>query len=204
MTYELGKYYQILHVRARHDHWQQGPRWYPVIGPPHEDREIIGFPELHYHVDARFLPAGLARRMNRWGSDGDEAFSLVIHRVDPIGVVQENLGQMLATVMDSDIAPMRYMQVKRVKMKRDFPAHVLHTHDLVTTKHGPGGWLPELEEAYKDEKLLPGAVCPHRLTDLSTFEPDAEGCVTCPLHGLKWHVESGRLVRVATRRAIAT
>ena len=56
-------------------------------------------------------------------------------------------------------------------------------------------WFADLEDHYSDKQLKENRICPHRGADLSTFTPDADGCITCPLHGLKWHVETGKLVR---------
>jgi Rieske [2Fe-2S] domain len=38
-------------------------------------------------------------------------------------------------------------------------------------------------------------ICPHRGASLASIEQH-HGCVVCPLHGLKWKIETGELVRV--------
>lgn len=48
----IGRYYRVPCVDV--------PMWngmVPVFGPLHEDREIIGFPEEHWHIDWRFVPS---------------------------------------------------------------------------------------------------------------------------------------------------
>ena len=49
-----GRFYLVPTVRAK---WMNRLGDWPVIGPLHEDREILRFPDDHFHVDARFLPA---------------------------------------------------------------------------------------------------------------------------------------------------
>lgn len=49
----VGQFYLVPTVRLR---WSGLLRDWPVIGPPHEDREFFNFSQTHYHVDARFLP----------------------------------------------------------------------------------------------------------------------------------------------------
>lgn len=55
-------------------------------------------------------------------------------------------------------------------------------------------WLPDLEAAYQDRRLGEDWICPHRGASLRG-QPVHEGVVVCPLHGLRWCVETGRLVR---------
>ena len=50
-------------------------------------------------------------------------------------------------------------------------------------------WEAALRDAYCGQRLR-GTVCPHRGADLRGFAPGADGMVTCPLHGLRFHVES--------------
>lgn len=48
--YEIGRYYRVPVI------WNQRWRQFvPVLGPLHEDRAIIGFPEEHWHIDWRFV-----------------------------------------------------------------------------------------------------------------------------------------------------
>jgi hypothetical protein len=46
---EVGRFYRV--PCARHNRGS----WLPLIGPIHEDREIIGFKPVHVHVDSRFV-----------------------------------------------------------------------------------------------------------------------------------------------------
>jgi hypothetical protein len=52
-----------------------------------------------------------------------------------------------------------------------------------------------LEYTFRDARLLPGTVCPHKGAPLRGLLLDAHGCVECPLHGLRWHLRIGKLRR---------
>lgn len=55
-----------------------------------------------------------------------------------------------------------------------------------------------LEEVLPEDLLLQGTRCPHRGFDLASV-PIENGCVTCPLHGLKWEIGVG-LVKLSEER----
>ena len=54
-------------------------------------------------------------------------------------------------------------------------------------------WMPKLEAAHAGCRLAKGMVCPHRGYDLSNEPIAPDGVVTCPMHGLRWNVETGFL-----------
>ena len=188
MAYEIGRYYRIPHVRAR---WPGASRrkawWIPVLGPLHEDREIIGFMDVHWHVDYRFLPTAVRKRLRdlkvhpAW-----DVFDTPVTKVVPVGW-SEHHGRKVGYLPEGQ-PPETYMRDRRVKCKADYPADPFAE---------VASWFADLEAAYADRSLKAGLICPHRGADLSTFTPDEEGCVTCPLHGLRWHIETGKLVRRA-------
>lgn len=55
VEFEIGRYYEVPTVYGC-----LGGKFdsYPVLGPAHEDREIIGFKWVHYHFDYRFFNNG--------------------------------------------------------------------------------------------------------------------------------------------------
>jgi len=55
------------------------------------------------------------------------------------------------------------------------------------------GWPQELQKAFRRQTLKPGRVCPHKGICLKS-QPVVDGVVTCPGHGLRWNVETGKLV----------
>jgi len=50
-----------------------------------------------------------------------------------------------------------------------------------------------LEPLHVDAVLPANRRCPHRGADLTHCKPDANGIVTCPMHGLRWHSDTGLL-----------
>lgn len=52
-------------------------------------------------------------------------------------------------------------------------------------------------EALMDDKRMVDFICPHRGVNLASV-PHKRGCVTCPAHGLAWHVETGELAKIPT------
>jgi hypothetical protein len=54
---EVGKFYQVPCIRRsnrEHPRVDSEADWIPVIGPVHDDKELIGFAPLHLHRDTRF------------------------------------------------------------------------------------------------------------------------------------------------------
>ena len=64
-----------------------------------------------------------------------------------------------------------------------------------------------LSKAYRNARLVNGTICPHRGADLRGIKPDADGCVRCPLHALRWNIEdwpSGVLAGARYQRSTAS
>lgn len=165
-TYEVGKFYMVPTVQAkfayRYDIW-------PIIGPRHEDAEHIKFDQHHYHFDFRFMSkAQFAYAQQQSGCKwrGEGAIFAFVLMAEPGGLNPDPL----ATVY-------RRRQCRRAMP--EFPSHV-------------APWLPRLSAAYADKTLVDGHICPHRGASLQGLPVDAEGCVVCPLHGLRWHIATGR------------
>jgi hypothetical protein len=161
--------------------------WWPVLGPKHEDAEFINFPHQHYHIDPRFLSKAQVRFLGMSEESGtlyapkrkiysQNVFASPLH---------ENTTPGLKRRIHSGVEHRARM------MLRQMPSYPRYN----------ARWLPTLEDAYADVKLKPGMVCPHRGAPLRGLTPDADGCVTCPLHGLRWNVTTGCLVRSAPTRA---
>ena len=163
----VGRYYSVPVVRGT---WRHHLRNWVVIGPGHEDTEIIGFPEYHFHLDPRFVSK------QRW-----DAWSLQAILGGP---VSEPTGSRCTV----DWPRPRFVGLRKRRMIREVSP--LEIRGLFAQAH----WMFDLEERYRHESLRAGMVCPHRGTDLSTQPVDTQGCVTCPCHGLRWNATSGRLV----------
>ena len=191
MIYQVGRFYNVLHVRTKwpDEYDNRKPHWVPVIGPAHNDIEVIGFEPEHWHVDFRFLDARTKRRAAAKDIEGAEVYSLPVSAIWPEdydSTSRHRSGYITVSSIpsaDPVIDSSRYLRVKRSRCKADYPGSPFTLP-----------WLRELERAYADTRLKAGLICPHKGADLSTFEPDERDCVTCPLHGLTWNVRTGELV----------
>ena len=194
--WKLGHCYDVPVVRGR---WYgTAPADWPVLGPRHDDREIIGFDQQHYHLDGRFIAPRLWRTVVNKQKARDRAFPAKLF----CPTLPRGWAATLNIVLTVHPSPLPTREVvplgtRRLRLRRqpppDLDTHYAAAHGLFTK------WYEPLQDAYQDARLR-GHVCPHRGADLTGLPLDDEGCVTCPLHGLRWHVESGRLRR-SRRRA---
>lgn len=160
----IGKFYSVPTV-----HGLFGYKWddWPVLGPAHDDQEIIGFPYVHYHYDFRFFNA------DQW------AFALRYTGGTPNKMVMSHNPDCPETKLGA-------IAFRRRKCAREYPRFPLPTYK------GKWGWLPALIEKYKDA-VVKDWICPHRGASLRGLPVDEAGCVTCPLHGLRWNIETGQM-----------
>jgi hypothetical protein len=168
MIYEIGEIYEIPHVKATFFGLRRN---WPVLGPEHEDAEFINFPHQHYHLDWRFAPGPALRHIQAAYERQRGRRAKWINREHlPFGAV-----------IHSADAPSPVL--RRARCLRQWPEYPAEK----------AKWLPSLSAAYRDESLRRNRFCPHRGVDVLTLPPDAAGCVTCPLHGLRWDLATGRL-----------
>lgn len=161
--YEIGRYYRVPAVLVE-EWWGFRGGWIPVIGPMHEDAEIVNFPWQHFHIDWSFAPRELWKL---WGNNRyqGEHFAHPIQCPDTLGhkVIQ------------------RGPELRLMKCKRDagrFPIDI-----------GMKRWLPKLQAKFACAKLVNG-VCPHRGIPVSAMHRDGD-ILTCPGHGLQWNAVTG-------------
>lgn len=161
----IGRHYLVPTVRypfrGKVNDW-------PVIGPRHEDAEIIGFPDNHYHLDGRFLSLRQVDlvAIDAPGYDGLE-----------YGVA----GRPLCYASNS-LHPDPHPPV--IWRRRLCRRHLGYPTEIAMML-----WLPQLIEAYAGHILGPHRICPHRGAPLASIKPDDHGVVTCPLHGLRWRAD---------------
>lgn len=136
----------------------------PVLGPLHDDKEIIGFPEDHWHVDWRFVSQRVFKIASYGREDGDASRSARVISL------KNSTGSVIR---------------KWLKMKR---IHVLFPG---FTEHFKNPWLRKLEAKYAGRSLKCG-VCPHRGISLANAPLEA-GLLVCPGHGLAFHPATGLL-----------
>lgn len=173
----VGRYYLVPTVKYR---WGVGHRLYPwpVIGPKHEDAEIIGFTPTHYHVDGRFLTPRQWVSLENYYLDGAPVYCARRPLAYFSGGYHAN------HIMDPH-PPIVWRRKRCYRADAEYPIARVELAWL---------WLPKLRRHYegstartKDGRL----VCPHRGAPLTSFTPDEQGNVTCPLHGLRWCAATG-------------
>lgn len=162
----VGRFYMVPSV---HFNWCNVVTYWPVLGPLHEDARFFNFANPHYHIDARFVTARLARRVTFSAEtvEGQAQRSPLSKRSD------ENV----------DI-PRHRPSLRRFRCRRaDFPyEHGSQPRVGALRSHfGDDGTTAPDAIRLADGRLL----CPLRKVDLSQFTPDENGFVTCPLHGLR-------------------
>lgn len=135
--------------------------WWPILGPRHDDRELVATSRPHYHVDWRYVPDRLYRIIRRESNSGVQ------------GVV----------LLADDSAPV----VREFALRREAPDAQLFECQHIAP------WLPKLEASFAGCKLK-SLTCPHKGIPLDGVKPDSNGIVTCPGHGLRWHLATGELV----------
>ena len=154
------------------------PEWVPVIGPAHDDAEIIRFQDVHLHIDWRFLgPRQRAKIMALGGNAPHDIVITVVYPNNGSGPIA-----MDKALRSGDTPKDSFLKEKRKKYHGPFPPY---------PDDPPPHWLPALSKAYRDATLTPERACPHRGTDLSEAAPDDQGIITCPLHGLRWRADTG-------------
>lgn len=166
----VGKFYMVPTVTY---YWRGQVSAWPVLGGLHHDREHIGFEHLHYHFDGRFLTS---RQLGYIRNHGGEMW----HR--PGYALNANI---LSDFQD-DYWLKKYGTLPRKPvLTRRRCARPIQPW-VVEKESEPWGLAkvygdPATAIARPDGRLL----CPHRKADLSQLIPDADGLVTCPLHGLR-------------------
>lgn len=162
-TVEVGKFYLVPTVLV--PTLPQRISIVPVVGPLHEDMELIGVPDKHLHPDRRFVSKhwleyyNLGKRMGHWS---------------PVYAYRWRN-------QDTGMRDNGRLSLKCKNIVDSFPI------DGVP-------WLPRLENAYAGETLREGMICPHRGISCRGVVVDSQNCVVCPGHGLQWNITTGQLV----------
>lgn len=171
--YEVGKFYRVPCVKTTKEQRVGRGAWVPVIGPKHEDAEFVGFPDVHWHIDWRFVADEIFAQETALRSPKSAVFgSIVMESTKP----HEYFGPSRALTTE--------FKVRRIKCRRTMPTY---PNELVAR-----GWGPKLNAAYKDCRMQ-NMTCPHRGLPLDGCETHGD-VVTCPGHGLRWNVKTGELV----------
>ncbi len=170
-TYEIGHYYSVPCVKTTKEQYLGRGEWVPVIGPLHEDAEIIRFPYPHWHIDWRFVTQKQVDRVpneSPW-SDDRMWFGRPLHL---------RTSDKQRTLVESGSSPV----LRKMKCQRAMPSY---PHDAAMS-----AWLPQLEAVYA-QCTLKNMICPHRGLPLDGVEQHGD-IVTCPGHGLRWNIQTGK------------
>jgi hypothetical protein len=175
----VGQYYLVPTVNYP---WLGNlPEVWPVFLPRHEDKEHLNFAEQHYHVDPRFLTKRLwdrtvtAGKPYDTGRDDDWGFAHC--QRSPLSRWERSRAH--GATLPHPAVAWRRLRCARVQIPYQF------------------GFMPAirgLREHFAGEqcrKARTGWVCPHKHVPLGQFPPDANGVITCPLHGLRVRASDG-------------
>lgn len=157
-----GRFYMVPVVS--YTYFDRSDLW-PVLGPKHHDRGAVGFPHIHYHLDPRFVSAVQARylRSRAYGNSVEQTAAIY-------------------PLARTDMPPPERAHLVRLRCR-------VGTWEYQPPRLRPR-WLDAFDQEYgevaKPIQLRDGRMlCPHRKVDLSSLAADADGIVTCPLHGLR-------------------
>lgn len=186
-NWKVGEYYHVPCVKLAQvvifHHLIRGldkGEFIPVIGPKHEDAEVIGFPDEHWHIDWRFMKRDLYDQfVERWQGKSSRV---------------EGAEQMvLSNVVRSALTDGK-VHTRRLMMLREMPVspNAISAEEWPLKWSGKPDWFAELEVKYAEARSRCG-LCPHR--GLPLVKQDAGGRWVCSGHGLAFDaLDDGRLV----------
>jgi nitrite reductase/ring-hydroxylating ferredoxin subunit len=144
--------------------------WWPVVGRAHDDgRDGVG--HRHFTVDWRFVPDDAVRAL--MGFDADRLPRLALHCV---------LADYKAGRFDLPV------QIRGAEMVREAPGlddSIFNVKSEVS--------LAAMENRHRDDRLLPGFICPHNGTPVLEGRRISDTVFECPSHGLRWDIATGEM-----------
>lgn len=159
----VGRHYLVPAVTI--EYCRITAQW-PVRGPMHEDKEFFSFSARHYHLDPRFVESHQARKLRSYFG---RSLQFIAEQFPVHGEWRRG---------GDCNSPPRARLVEMKCVRRDAPY-----------EHFTSPAVIELNNHFRDQPPIRSAdgrvLCPHRRYDLSTVPVDADGYVTCPLHGLR-------------------
>lgn len=180
----VGRYYLVPCVKYRYDF---KVRWWPVVGPKHDDAEHLNFAAVHYHLDRRFLPMAMLRGGYAVPTARGIREGKRIWRSSDTMLAARPLSEV------TEYGPLPTPELrKRLCIVSDvgFPGRA---------REGLHSNFDRLHEAYEGRRCGRNAegqlICPHKGAVLSNLAADRNGIVTCPLHGLNINTQTGVVVK---------
>lgn len=138
--------------------------WIPVFSHKHSDK---GYQEaLHYHLDNRFTEEYFMLRMREVMENGEDEFAKQ----------NKGYGEWSLAVRDDLVEKEEYKKMIYLR-HMSLPKDQLF-HKIIDQMKG---------------KTMKDMICPHHGASLKSC-PVVDGVVTCPQHGMKWNVKTGKLV----------
>lgn len=183
----VGRFYLVPTVLYA---WNGGKvgAW-PVFLPKHTDEEHLNFRWPHYHVDPRFLPSREFGIAANWSRNFPDASPVAVHR--GFGTAQRQ------PLMRLDPAGQTIPHPEPVWAPRRC------ARSTITYQFGERPTIKALRAHYAGKPCKhtrAGWVCPHKNFPLGSIAADAEGVITCPLHGLQIRAADGVVVGGAAAR----
>lgn len=169
---EVGRYYQVKVVYVQRTIGYEpslSRMWWPVHGAAHSDAEIEGAGvHRHYHLFVPFLSDHQLDGLRSGDGCGAEYGLVAIH-------ANPSTEHIANTFSDEKWV--------RRRCRRSWTAYPYEV---------TGAARVRARIAYAHKPLPKDCmVCPHRGMNLAMVPPDAQGVVTCPGHGLRWHLATG-------------
>lgn len=165
---EIGARYLVPMVFGRWNSY--APRFWPVIGPRHNDRHCLNFAPEHYHLDARFMPA-FARAPEYWRWVMSMPL-ITSNAMNPDGLPEPEWRPAVCKRLENPTTPTLLDRTA-----------ALQTFQCLRSEF-------EGRQARHDGK---GWVCPHRNVPLAS-QRVVKNIITCPLHLLQIDATTGIVV----------
>lgn len=198
-----GKRYSVpaVHARIRDGH---PPQWLPILGRNHEDADIVGFEPQHWHIDLRFATDRQLQTLDPNHNGRCYMRVVTLSNVQPQGQTCEAAALRLARYMrDTGASAESVHETDTWLFEHEehpvgtwyrIAAMECHRTTLPAYPHGLAYWSEILNARYAGRTWNgPSRQCPHRGAPLAGIEPDEDGIVTCPLHGLEFDACTGKV-----------
>lgn len=161
----VGQYYLVRCVKGWWG-WPYRAGLWPVWGSLHEDGRFLNFPWVHYHLNRFFLSE----------SDACDAIN------GPLQIRRNNKEPGKNDALPEPV--LRRLKCRQSVRDIRFP--------IARALAGRPAWRTMYDHFGGEQcKRGNGWVCPHKGFDLGVMAPDADGTITCPLHGLRINSVTG-------------
>lgn len=189
----VGEFYLVPTVAYRYGNRGDPIRVWPVFPSFHEDKQHLNYPWPHYHIDPRFLDARVYAKLDKEAAWLGRTVAEVLqaqplhHLRDGEAIKSPPREEITIALGVEQTDPHPAMVWRRRKCHR--PALPYAFGHLQT--------IHELQGSYAGQtcpKGKAGWVCPHKAYPLGSHTPDADGVITCPLHGLRIYAATGKVL----------